>query len=124
MNISKRNSTLKTSMIFVIATLQKNLLDYRKHISNEINQKQPFIKQAYSRISQLIINHLPEFILHIYGSDATNLSTPWSLLDLVLVYNNSNNNNNLNHSYLFQRLREMFLTQNWVYHIEFTEIIQ
>ena len=122
--IEKKFHTEDIDDMFIITTLQKDLMDYRKHISNEMTHKQPLIEQTFTRISQLINTHFPEYTLHIYGSHATNLAMPWSPLDLILVLNNNNNssNNNINHSYLLQRLREVFITQNWIYHIEFTKI--
>jgi non-canonical poly(A) RNA polymerase PAPD5/7 len=108
--------------MFIIKTLTKDLTDYRQYILNEINDKKTIIEQIYTRISQLINENLPDFTLHIFGSYATNLSMPWSPLDLVLVPSNNNNNNQINIPLVFQRLPELFYNQAWICKTEFVEI--
>ena len=105
---------------FIIKTLTKDLTDYRQYILNEINDKKVIIEQIYTRISQLVNDNLPEFTLHIFGSYATNLSMPWSPLDLLLIPNN--NNTQINIPLLFQRLPELFYNQAWICKTEFIEI--
>ena len=106
---------------FIIKTLQKDLLDYEKYTKEKISKMKNIIDQLIQNIQISINEQSKDYEINIYGSYATDLSLPWSVLDLFLINKNPSINTHQNNQIFLAQLSYIFKNKPWVQSLKLIE---
>ena len=104
---------------FITHILQKDLLDYQKYIQEQVSKKKFMIEKIISNVQSTVNEIFKNYEVKIYGSYATDLSLPWSGLDIVII--NRNQTKNQNEEVILKNLYFRFKEKIWIYSIKFSE---
>ena len=106
---------------FIIKTLQKDLLDYEKYIKDQISKMKNTIEQLIKNIQISINEQSKDYEIIKYGSYATDLSLPWSVLDLFLINKNPSINTHQNNQIFLAQLSYIFKNKSWIHSLKLIE---
>lgn len=76
------NSMIKDN---VKQILTRDILEFQTFVDNRMNQIKPILEKLIARIQKCLNMVSKDFTVETYGSNASELSLPWSDLDLVIL---------------------------------------
>ena len=106
---------------FIKKSLQKDLIDFTKYVTQKIEIISPKVKELIEYIQNAVDSSIgKEYEVKLYGSHATGLCLPWSDIDVVLCKKYSEGQENISYyplhelfTYL-QKKNDLFKTINYI----------
>ena len=72
--------------IYIIKSLQKDLIDYQEYIEEIISHKKPIIQELLKELQNTVDEINTNYKVNLYGSYCTGLCLPWSDMDTVISF--------------------------------------
>ena len=120
--LNKKFNKFNYEKEFVLEQLKFDLIDFQTYVTNRIEKEQNIYDTLLKNVQILVDKTIPNYVVNLYGSHATNLCLPWSDLDLVLIpkinkFENGNNiriNSEKDNLALLSILFENIRNESWV----------
>lgn len=104
---------------YVIKSLQRDLIDYRNLIKDEINKKRISVDHLIANLQSAVSSINPDYEVVLFGSYSTGLCLPWSDIDVVLVNKTGKSDQD---TFLLRKLYNVLLTKKtWIYETKIIE---
>ena len=85
--LNKKFNNVTYPEMYIIKSLQKDLIDYQEYIEEIISYKKPIIQELLKELQNTVNEINPNYKVNLYGSYCTGLCLPWSDIDTVISFN-------------------------------------
>ena len=104
---------------YMLECLSSDLTDFEAFVKLRIEKEKDIYDTLIKNVQISVDKSIPDYVVNLYGSHATNLCLPWSDLDVVLIKKeNLKNINNINieddNSKYLSQLYEYIRNEPWV----------